>query len=713
MRQQVSGRPIARLGRGLALLIIALVAIPAASSFRPASAAQAPRPGPCDIYKAGGTPCVAAHSTTRALYSAFDGPLYQVQRASDQATRDIRTSSPGGYANAAAQDAFCAGAACVITIIYDQSGRANHLTQAPPGPTFPGPLPDGRDILSDAMAAPVSIGGRRVYGVYISPGGGYRNNKVSGTALGDEPEGMYAVVDGTHFNGGCCFDYGNAEVDNDAGGNGAMETLYFGNSTQWGSGSGPGPWVMADMENGVFSGVERKYNAGGLTLRARFVTGLLNGGPNHWALKGGDAQQGPLNTFYDGVRPTGWNPMKKEGAIILGIGGDNSNSSAGTFYEGAITTGYPSEATDNAVQANIVAQRYGHADSALALGGLIPTFRPGQAQIATLTFTNNAATPASAVTLSLAPTPGWTIASASPATFASVAAGATVTARFTITAPSTGGAALLRAHAAYRAGGVSAVNSATHKVKSAPAIRINELRFGTSDAATNAFVELFNAGDRPVDISGYRLVRRAGMDHCCRLATIATLPGATRSGTTLLAPGAYYLLGFQGGYAGGPAPNQSFTTALATGNPAAPVVVIMLLDPAIATPGLDPPNLVLDAIAVGAISTTLLGEGAQADLGCYPTPPPLAAGAGSSLIRDRTGRDTDFNCADFTVTASPTPGAANVMTTPAPAGRGPAPPPPPAGAARPRRRQPRRPARRGREGRPVGRSHRSIPPSLL
>lgn len=24
--------------------------------------------GPCDIYKAGGTPCVAAHSTVRALF---------------------------------------------------------------------------------------------------------------------------------------------------------------------------------------------------------------------------------------------------------------------------------------------------------------------------------------------------------------------------------------------------------------------------------------------------------------------------------------------------------------------------------------------------------------------------------------------------------------------------------------------------------------------
>ncbi|WP_248963865.1 arabinofuranosidase catalytic domain-containing protein [Sphaerisporangium perillae] len=39
-------------------------------------AAQAAASLPCDIYAAGGTPCVAAHSTTRALYGTYNGPLY-------------------------------------------------------------------------------------------------------------------------------------------------------------------------------------------------------------------------------------------------------------------------------------------------------------------------------------------------------------------------------------------------------------------------------------------------------------------------------------------------------------------------------------------------------------------------------------------------------------------------------------------------------------
>src|SRR3977135_2568361 len=83
--------------------------------------------GPCDIYASAGTACVAAHSTTRALFGAYSGRLYQVKRASDGATTDAGTLAAGGDANAAQQDAFCSGTTCTITIIYDQSSRANHL----------------------------------------------------------------------------------------------------------------------------------------------------------------------------------------------------------------------------------------------------------------------------------------------------------------------------------------------------------------------------------------------------------------------------------------------------------------------------------------------------------------------------------------------------------------------------------------------------------
>src|SRR3954467_6502457 len=117
-------------------------------------AARTGAQGPCDIYGAAGTPCVAAHSTTRALYAAYSGPLYQVMRQSDGKTLDIGVVAPGlaptadagGYANAAAQDSFCANTLCVITRIYDQSGKGNHLYQAPPG-TFIGPAKGGFNTL--------------------------------------------------------------------------------------------------------------------------------------------------------------------------------------------------------------------------------------------------------------------------------------------------------------------------------------------------------------------------------------------------------------------------------------------------------------------------------------------------------------------------------------------------------------------------------------
>src|ERR1700758_5441376 len=225
---------------------LALAGVLAGGAGSPSRAATQ---GPCDIYAAAGTPCVAAHSTTRALYAAYDGPLYQVRRASDNATTDIYPLSAGGPADAATQNSFCSGTTCVITEIFDQSGDGNNLTDAPAGGAAGGP-----DGLANATAAPTTVGGHEAYGVYIAAGDGYRDNSTRNIATGNNPESEYAIFDGTHFNGGCCFDYGNAETNNDDDGDGTMEAIYFGNLKVWGYGTGHGPWIMADMENGLFSG---------------------------------------------------------------------------------------------------------------------------------------------------------------------------------------------------------------------------------------------------------------------------------------------------------------------------------------------------------------------------------------------------------------------------------------------------------------------------
>src|SRR4051794_20670371 len=68
-------RPVAVLLLVLAMAV-ALFGGRAAASGPPAQTTAAVQPAaasslPCDIYAAGGTPCIAAHSTTRALFAAY------------------------------------------------------------------------------------------------------------------------------------------------------------------------------------------------------------------------------------------------------------------------------------------------------------------------------------------------------------------------------------------------------------------------------------------------------------------------------------------------------------------------------------------------------------------------------------------------------------------------------------------------------------------
>ena len=134
---------------------------------------------------------------------------------------------------------------------------------------------------------------------------------------------------------------------------------FFLSVSGWGRGAGKGPWIMADLENGLWAGNE-KVGSKDIPMTFDYVTAMVKGDSNnHFALKGGNAQAGSLQTLYDGPRPARYSPMKKQGAIILGIGGDNTNDAVGTFHEGVITAGYASDAADARVHANIVAAGYG------------------------------------------------------------------------------------------------------------------------------------------------------------------------------------------------------------------------------------------------------------------------------------------------------------------------------------------------------------------
>ncbi|MFC4592270.1 arabinofuranosidase catalytic domain-containing protein [Sphaerisporangium corydalis] len=330
----------------------------------PSTTPTPPPPGsrPCDIYASGGTPCVAAHSMVRALFGSYNGNLYQVRRSSDNTTRNIGVLSSGGYANAAAQDSFCSGASCVVTVVYDQSGRGNDLWYQ--GSSVVPGSPQSRP--ATATTESLTAGGTKAYSLYINPGNSYwRDGHLTGVPTGSAPEGMYMVTSGTHVNSGCCFDYGNSETTRKADAAGAMDAINFSRQCWFGGCSGTGPWVQADLEWGLFPGGSQSWNSNQRAFTSKFVTATLkNNGTSRFAMKGSNAQSGSLYTLYDGSLPSGYNPMKKQGAIILGSGGDcckpdgGANLSAGTFYEGAMVSGYPSDATENAVQADIVAAGY-------------------------------------------------------------------------------------------------------------------------------------------------------------------------------------------------------------------------------------------------------------------------------------------------------------------------------------------------------------------
>jgi non-reducing end alpha-L-arabinofuranosidase len=333
------------LGAAAALVFGVVVAVP--------GTALAAGSQPCDIYAAAGTPCVAAHSTVRALYSAYDGALYQIRRASDGATTNIGLLSTGGYANAAAEDSFCNDTVCDITEIYDQSPNGNNLTVEGGGGANP-----NADVASDGDALPVTVGGQKVYGLYIGPGMGYRDDSTKNIPTGGEAQGAYMVASGTHVNSGCCFDYGNAETNNRDNGNGHMESVNLGTSCWASPCTGSGPWITGDLENGLYQGAgANPANDGN---NSQFVTAMLkSNNQTTFEIEGGNAQSGSLTTWYNGALPSGgYTPMSLEGAIVLGTGGDNSNASIGSFFEGVMTTGEPTDAADAAVQANIVAVGY-------------------------------------------------------------------------------------------------------------------------------------------------------------------------------------------------------------------------------------------------------------------------------------------------------------------------------------------------------------------
>jgi non-reducing end alpha-L-arabinofuranosidase len=340
--------------------------------------------GPCDIYEKGGNPCVAAYSTIRRLLSTYAGPLYQVRTGSNAMntgsggqTVDIGQTA-AGFADIAAQDTACAGTICTVAKLYDHSGKGNDITVAKAGLSNGGQyaaLDDFETIIGRADTDDkMKVGGQDVYSLFMEARQGYRQTAPGNEmALGDDPQGIYMLADGTRTGTACCWDFGNVSPNPKT--YAEMNTLFFGVAF-WGKGAGTGPWFGADIEAGVWMGGsnpgepgwgaldnadEAPANTNNPALRVKYALGFLKtgNGPERYALRMADLQTATaVTTAYAGNYPAGRH-LDSRGAVVLGVGGDNSNNAWSTFYEGAIVQGFPTDATEDAVMQNLKALGYG------------------------------------------------------------------------------------------------------------------------------------------------------------------------------------------------------------------------------------------------------------------------------------------------------------------------------------------------------------------
>ncbi|GEM_PF-2329325 len=343
------------------------------------SSGEARLPG--DIAVAAGSPVVAAHAMTRALFAAYDGPLFKALRVSDDQELDIGVVAPGGLADLATLETFCAGTSCKLTTLYDQSGNGNDMWRgdtpenAPMDNDEAPRLCDLMDIeyweMSDGTRVPVALEhGWEPDLVWKSTSQCLRNrDRTNNMPRGAEPQTEYAIFHGRYVNGNCCFNYGSTGNRIHYTGPGTLSAITFSKMTFWSKGLGDGPWPMFDWEQGVYAGNTCKCNSGAgcqectatgenpnpAVLHDIVTVFGKHNGVDHWQLKSGNAKGGALMVNIDeSALPDGYSPLRQEGGLGLGEGGAGDSGGSGAFSEGAVIAGETSDATDDAIQASIV-----------------------------------------------------------------------------------------------------------------------------------------------------------------------------------------------------------------------------------------------------------------------------------------------------------------------------------------------------------------------
>jgi hypothetical protein len=333
---------------------------------------------PGDIAKAAGTPFVAAHAMTRALFASYTGPLFKALRDSDQQEKDIGIVSSTKLVDMTLLDSFCSGTTCKVTTLFDQSGNGNDMwrgdvaTNAPmdngEAPRLCDPIAIDYQQLSNGSRLPIAV---ETGAMWKSKAQCLRNrDKTKNMPVNASPQTTYAVFHSKYVNGNCCFNYGNTGKRIHYTGPGTLSALNFSKIEFWSKGSGTGPWVMMDWEQGVYAGNTAKCGSGAApsadctatgenpnpTITFDVVTALeKHDGTKHWQMKAGNAKAGNLAVSVDlPTLPKGYSPLKQEGGLGLGEGGAGDPNGTGGFSEGAVMAAETTDAVDNAIQKSIV-----------------------------------------------------------------------------------------------------------------------------------------------------------------------------------------------------------------------------------------------------------------------------------------------------------------------------------------------------------------------
>src|SRR6185437_1648239 len=112
-----------------------------------------------------------------------------------------------------------------------------------------------------------------------------------------------------------------------------MEAVYFGKCITWNEGGGAGPWVMGDLENGLWAGNFSPYTDNpSVPSTYVYITGMVKGdarNTNHWVIKEANAASGGLTKPIDG-QPARllYSPIRKESAN--GAKSGSNRTSTGT-----------------------------------------------------------------------------------------------------------------------------------------------------------------------------------------------------------------------------------------------------------------------------------------------------------------------------------------------------------------------------------------------